>query len=74
MEMECQTQLFPVKYDLDTKIDILRKSEVREHYFPHLSRSARRLAQSSIQWVPGFSRGKAARAWRLPPTSFLCRD
>jgi len=72
MQMECQTQLFPVKYDLDTKTDILGKSgfvsKVREHYFPHPSGSELRLTQLSIQWVPGLSRGKAVRAWRLPPT------
>ena len=68
MQMKCQTQPFPVKYDLDAKTDILGKfgviSEVREHYIPHLSRPALKLTQPSIQWVPGLSRGKAARAWR----------
>jgi hypothetical protein len=32
--------------------------------FPHLSRPALALTQSSVQWVPGHSRGKEAGAWR----------
>ena len=31
--------------------------------FPHPSRPALRLVQPPIRWVPGRSRGKAARAW-----------
>jgi hypothetical protein len=37
--------------------------------FPHLSRPALGPTQSSIQWVPRLSRGKAAGAWPWPPTT-----
>ena len=37
--------------------------------FPHLSRPALAPTQPPVQWVPGhISRGKAAEAWRQPPT------
>jgi len=37
--------------------------------FPHPSRPSLGPAQPPIQWVPGFlPGGKAAGAWRLPPT------
>jgi len=37
--------------------------------FPHLSRLAVGLTQPPIQWVPAvFPGGKAAGAWRSPPT------
>ena len=36
--------------------------------FPHSSRQALRPTQPPIQWLSGLSRGKAAGAWRWPPT------
>ena len=33
----------------------------------HPSRPALGSTQPPIQWVPGHSRGKAARVWLLPP-------
>jgi hypothetical protein len=36
--------------------------------FPHPSRPALRPTQPLIQWISGLSRGKAAGAWRWPPT------
>ena len=36
--------------------------------FQHPSRPALVPTQPSVQWVPGYSRGKAAGAWRWPPT------
>ena len=36
--------------------------------FPHLYSLALGLTQPPVQWVPVFPRGKAAGAWRLPPT------
>jgi len=37
--------------------------------FPHLSTPALGPTQSPIQWIPGyFPGGKAAGAWRWPPT------
>jgi len=38
--------------------------------FSHLSRPALRPTQPPTQWVPGLTEGKAAGAWRLPPTTF----
>jgi hypothetical protein len=37
--------------------------------FPHTSRQVLGSTQLLIQWVPFFPAGKAARAWRQPPTS-----
>jgi hypothetical protein len=38
-------------------------------HFPHLSRPALGPIHTSVQWVPSLSRGgKAAGAWRQPPT------
>ena len=42
--------------------------------FPHPSRPVLRPTHSSIQWVPGLSRGgRAAWAWCWPPTLSKCR-
>jgi hypothetical protein len=37
--------------------------------FPHLSRPALGPTQPPTQWATGLSRGKAAGAWRWPPTT-----
>jgi hypothetical protein len=62
----------------DSSVDIANRYgldgpriEVRQgRDFPHQSRTALGSTQSGVQWVPGlFPRGKAARAWHLPPNT-----
>ena len=77
---DCQNQrvrlilLLMVLYGQDSSVGIATRHGLdgpgieSQWDFPHPSRPATVPTQPPIQWVPDLSQGKAARAWRLPPT------